>query len=264
MYNIILIGPVGSGKTTALRTLVEECGKKIFVVATEPGVEHVLGDTSKGGPLPEDACHWKYISPGNFDWAVLRENARLVNTLSMADLQKMAGARRNQFRQFIEVLETLCDFTCDRTGESFGPVDEFPPEWVVAVDGLSGISQMARYLTVGSKPILTQPEWGAAMETILTLVRKLCYDTKCTFILNAHLDRQFNEVGQATRLTVDTLGNKLAPEIIKPFDEILTAKRHGEDFVWSNTEINVDAKTRVLDWKDDYTPTYAHIFKKES
>ena len=86
------------------------------------------------------------------------------------------------------------------------------------------MSQMAMDLTVGSKPIVTQPEWGAAMNTILRLVRKLCYDTKCTFVFNAHLERQDDELTGGTHKTVSTLGNKLAPEIIKPFDEVIYHK----------------------------------------
>ena len=261
-YNIMAVGPIGTGKTTALRTLVEKCNKKIFVVATEPGLENILGDNSKGGALPEDMCHWHYISPADVSWDILKTNAKLINTMSMGDLQKMPAANRNKFQQFIELLSVLSDFTCDRTGESFGPVDEFPEDVVLVIEGLSGVSQMALDLTVGSKPIVTQPEWGAAMNTVLRVIRKLCYDTKCTFIINAHLERQADETGGGTHLTVSTLGNKLAPHLVKPFDEIFLTKRTGNKFVWSTTELQVDLKTRVLDWSDSYTPTFKHFFPK--
>ena len=259
-YNILLVGPIGTGKTTALRTIVEECNKKLFVVATEPGIENILGDKAKGGALPKEMCHWHYISPAEVDWKILITNAKLINTLSMSDLQKMPAANRNKFQQFIELLTVLSNFKCDRTGEEFGPIDGFEEDVVLAIDGLSGMSQMALDLTVGSKPIVTQPEWGAAMNTILRLVRKLCYDTKCTFVFNAHLERQDNELTGGTHKTVSTLGNKLAPEIVKPFDEILSANRTADKFTWSNIEMNADLKTRVLEWRDDYTPTFKHFF----
>ena len=261
MYNILITGPIGTGKTTALRTIVEECGKELFVIPTEPGIENILGDTSKGGALPPDKCHWHYISPAEVDWNILISNAKMVNTMSMGDLQKSPAANRHKFRQFIELLTVLSNFKCDRTGEEFGPVDQFDKDKVVALDGLSGMSQMAMDLTVGSKPIVTQPEWGAAMNTILRVVRKLCYDTDCTFILNAHLERQLDEAGKGTHLTVSTLGNKLAPELIKPFDEVILAKRTGDKFAWSTIEMEVDLKTRLLEWKDDYEPTFKHFFK---
>ena len=262
-YNILLVGPIGTGKTTALRTIVEECNKKLFVIATEPGIENILGKEAKEGPLPEDMCHWHYISPAEVDWNILISNAKLINTLSMGDLQKMPAANRNKFQQFIELLTVLSGFKCDRTGEEFGPVDDFKEDVVFAIDGLSGMSQMAMDLTVGSKPIITQPEWGAAMNTLLRLVRKLCYDNKCTFILNAHLAREKDELTGGERKTVSTLGNKLAPEIIKPFDEIISTNRTVDKFTWSNIDIQTDLKTRVLEWRDDYTPTFKHFFPEE-
>ena len=261
MYNILIAGPIGTGKTTTLRTLVEECGKELFVIPTEPGIETILGDNSKGGPLPPDKCHWHYISPAEVDWQILIDNAKSVNTMSMADLQKSPSANRNKFRQFIEMLTTLSNFKCDRTGEEFGPIDEFDEDKVIVIDGLSGMSQMAMDLTVGSKPIVTQPEWGAAMNTLLRLVRKLCYDSKCTFVLNAHIERQLDEAGRGTHMAVSTLGNKLAPELIKPFDEVIYSKRVADKFTWSTIEIEVDLKTRLLEWRDDYEPTFKHFFK---
>jgi hypothetical protein len=262
-YNIMIVGPVGTGKTTALRTIVEDCGKELFVVATEPGIQNILGESATAGPLPKEKCHWHYISPAEIDWKVLETNAKLVNTMSMADLQKMPAANRNKFQQFVELLSVLANFKCDRTGEEYGPVDSWGEDRVLAIDGLSGISQMAMDLVVGSKPIKTQPEWGAAMDMILRLVRKLCYDTKCTFVMNAHLERQIDETGGGTHLTVSTLGNKLAPELIKPFDEIIFAKRVAEKFTWSTMEMQVDLKTRILGWGDSYEPTYKHFFKDE-
>ena len=261
-FNILLVGPVGTGKTTALRTIVENSGKELFVVATEPGIENILGKTSVWGELPPDKCHWHYVSPAEVSWDILAMNAKLVNTTSMSDLQKMPAMNRNKFQQFIELLSTLANFKCDRTGEEFGPVDEWGEDRVLAIDGLSGISQMAMDLVVGSKPIKTQPEWGAAMDTILRLVRKLCCDTKCTFILNAHLERQLDETGGGTHLTISTLGNKLAPELIKPFDEIIFTKRIKDEFFWSTTEMQVDLKTRILGWGDNFPPDFNQFFSR--
>ena len=95
------------------------------------------------------------------------------------------------------------------------------------------------------------------------MIRKLCYDTKCTFVLNAHIERQLDETGGGTHITVSTLGNKLAPELVKPFDEILYAKRVGNKFTWSAVEMQVDLKTRLLEWKDGYTPTFKHFYPDE-
>lgn len=258
--NIMLEGPVGAGKTHVLRTIIENTNKNLIVIPTEPGIHNILGD------LPLNRCHWHYVTPASTPWKTLISNAKTVNTNDMATLQRLPGLNRNQYQQYIELLGVLNNFKCEREGCNFecGPVDEELDEnWVLAIDGLSGLSIMAMDLVVGAKVIKTQPEWGAAQQMVLKLVQKLCYDTKCNFVLNAHIERQLDELTGGTHKTVSTLGNKLAPELVKPFDEIIYAKRKGEDFVWSTTESGVDLKTRTLGWGDDFPPDYKKLLEGE-
>jgi hypothetical protein len=88
-YNILLVGPVGSGKTHSLRTLVEDCGKEVFIIGTEPGVDTVLKGNVKQGikPLPEDSYHLSYITPAKTDWKILSDNAKLLNLSELGTLQ---------------------------------------------------------------------------------------------------------------------------------------------------------------------------------
>ena len=109
--NALIVGPIGTGKTHSLRTLVEECGKELFVIATEPGIETILGD------LPKDKCHWQYIPQAKTSWQTLIENAEDLNSYSLDVLAKRPSKNKNKYLQFLQVLNALANFTDDRTGE---------------------------------------------------------------------------------------------------------------------------------------------------
>lgn len=252
--NALIVGPIGTGKTHSLRTLVEDCGKELFVIATEPGIETILGD------LPKDKCHWQYIPQAKTSWQVLIENAEDLNAYALDVLAKRPSKNKNKYLQFLQVLNALANFTDDRTGEVFGPVDDFGTERAVALDGMSGLSTMAMDLVVGAKPVKTQPEWGAAMDNLDRLNKKLTADMQCTFVLISHIDREKDELTGGTSLKVSTLGQKLAPEIPKPYDEVILSVRSGDKFTWSTTTSGVDLKTRLLPWKEGLPPTFKQLF----
>jgi len=255
-YNILIEGPIGSGKTHSLRTIVEETDKELFVLATEPGIYNILGD------LPKDRCHIKYVSPAGTSWEVLMDNAVLINQTDPSTLQKMSPINRMDYQQFFDVITCMANFVDERSGEEFGPVDFFDPDKrVFAHDGLSGLSQMSKDLVVAAKPIITQPEWGVMMGNLERFIKKCCADIKCTYILISHIEKIQDQITGGTVISLSTLGQKLAPELVKTFDEIIFAKRTGDKFVWSTTESGVDLKTRVLGWRDDLPPTFAPLLK---
>ena len=254
--NILLEGNIGTGKTYSTRTLItENLVDELFVLSVEPGVETILGD------MPKDRVHWKYISPAKTEWSTMIQNAKLVNSQSMEQLQKMQWPTKKDYTQFIQVLETLSNFKCDRTGEEFGSVDEWGTNRALGVDGLSGISRMVMDMTTGAKPIKTQPEWGAAMDTVRQFVEKCCFDTGCTFVLLAHITKEKDEVSGAFLTTVDTLGNKLAPQIPKPFDEVVMTKRSQGKFSWSTEEAMTDLKARILPFSSQIEPNFKTIYE---
>lgn len=253
--SICLSGDVGSGKTHSLRTIVE-AGRELFVLATEPGVVNILGD------LPIEKCHIAYISPAVASWDVLRECAIQANSFSMDALQKATSPQKDKFRQYIDVLNLLCNFTDYRTGETFGAVDELPQEVFFAIDNCSGICDMSMALVTGMKFATTQPEWGASQRAALALMNKLCSDLKCNFVLLAHVEKQIDELTGGTHTTLASLGNKLSPKIIKPFDEVIASIREKDEFRWSTTEYNMTLKTRLLGWGDKHPPSFAPLIKK--
>jgi hypothetical protein len=254
-FNVILQGPTGSGKTFSLRTLVD-AGLELFVLATEPGIANVLGD------LPPDRCHWHYIAPAIPDWDTMRRGATNINQLSVKQLLDQTGDRHN-YRQFIELLDCCANFTCDRTGRAYGPVDEFGTDRAFAVDGLSGLSMMAMDLVTGNKPCKSQADWGMAMDNLERLLVKFTTGTLCTFVLISHQDREVDEILGGTKITVSTLGKKLAPKIPRFFDEVVQAVREDTKFKWSTSAMGVDLKARRLAISDDLEPSFGQLFAGE-
>lgn len=259
-YNILLVGPIGTGKSHCLYTLVK-AGKELFILSTEPGLETILGEWKKLG-VDMSKVHYTKVTPAVTDWDTLIQNAERTNTLTMEQLQKTPAMNKSEYKQFIDVYRALANFT-DQHGEEFGPVDEWDDSRALAIDGLSGLSRMSMHLVVGAKPIKTRPEWGCAMGNLQNLIEKLCDDTKCTFVLLSHVERQEDEITGGTHLTLSTLGNKLAPELVKLPDEIIYTKREGDKFRWSTIEPGIDLKSRKLPWSDDIEPTFVQMFKEE-
>ena len=56
-FNVMLMGPAGSGKTHSIGTLVD-AGIEVFYLALEPGLESLLGYwTDNDKPIPPN-LHW--------------------------------------------------------------------------------------------------------------------------------------------------------------------------------------------------------------
>lgn len=258
-FNILLVGPIGTGKTYSAHTFLD-AGLELFILSTEPGIEVIIDEWKKAG-VDTSHVHYAKVMPATVDWDTLRQNAEKSNLLTMSQLQSGPSVNKHLFKQFIELYSTLANFT-DQHGEEFGPVDEWDDSRALVADGLSGISRMALQLVVGVKPAPTRPEWGCAMGNVLNLILKLTDDTKCTFMLVSHLEREPNELTGGTHLTVSTLGQKLAPELIKPWDEVVYTKREGSKFKWSTIEMGIDLKSRRLPWADDIEPNFAQMFEE--
>lgn len=253
--NVLIEGPIGSGKTTSLKT-IPECGKELFILATEPGITSILSDTD------ESKVHWHYVPPAKTSWETLIDNAEKVNKFPMDALQKMPGLNKGDYHQFIEVLSSLANFKCDRTGKEYGPVDALGPNCVLAIDGLTGLSKMAMQLVVGAKPIKTQPEWGVAQDNLRNFLDKFTSDTLCSTVLIAHTSKKEDRLNGGFITTVDTIGQALSPDVPKFFDEVIMAVRDGDKFHWSTMEARADLKTRLLTWEENIEPTFEHFFGK--
>lgn len=253
-FNALILGPTGTGKTYSLRTLLPFV-RRLVILTTEPGVEHILGDTDK------TKVAWHYIATATTDWSILKDQADKVNRLSNDQLAKQVGINQDNYRQFIEVLETCSNFKDDRTGIALGPVDEFPEDWCFVIDNMTGLSQMVLDLIVGAKPIKSLPDYLVAQDTLERFILKCIGDTRCSFILLSHMGRERDEIRGGTNLTVQTIGQKLAPKLPPRFDEVILAERKGTEFSWSTAAPDADLKTRLLPIKDGLPQNFSLLFE---
>ena len=252
--NFLLLGESGSGKTYSLRTFIE-AGLDLFVLQTEPGGT-VLSD------LPKEKYHYHYLAPANPSWDAMKDSATKINTLSMKGLANLEGINKREYAQWIEVIGTLGNFTCDRCGESFGDVSTWDSSRVLVIDSLSGLNIMAMDLVVGSKPVKSMADWGIAMDNLGRLINKLVTDTKCHVVLTAHLEPEKDEVTGRVMNMPSTLGRKLAPLIPRFFDNVIHCVREGTDFRWSTATANTALKARDLPISEKLPPSFVPVLKR--
>lgn len=255
----LLLGPVGTGKTTALTTFIE-AGIELFVIGTDPGFEESILDAIHEKDLDINKFHYQYIAPASADWTALINNAEMINKMGYDTLSSLKqGMNKSSYTQFLELLRALSNFTDHRTGREYGPVDDFPENVAFAIDSLSGINVMAMDMMIGGKPTAHQGEWGVAMNAEEKLILKLTSDLKCFFVLTAHIEKEPDIVTGVPIIMVGALGRKLAPKLPRTFSDVILTVKEGNKFTWSTAALNVDLKARSLPIKDGLTPSFGQI-----
>lgn len=253
--NTLLLGATGAGKTHCLRTLVD-AGLEVFIIATEPGIASTLGDTDPS------KVHWHYIAPATASWTDMIQSAERINQLSFEALTKLPDINKRKYHEFLDVLTTCNNFHDDRTGQDFGDVSTWGPERAFVVDSLSGLNIMAMNLVVGSKPVKSMADWGVAMDGLERFIIKLTTDTRCFFVLTAHVERETDEMTGGSQLMASTLGRKLAPKIPRFFDDVVHCKREGQKFSWATDTMNLDLKARNLPLSGGLAPSFTQIISE--
>lgn len=248
--NTLLLGGSGAGKTSALRTLTGR-GIEIFGLFTEPGFE-VVGD------LPDEKLHWHYIPPATTDWSAAIDTARKINTFTFQQLTNLADINKTKYNQYVQLLESLSNFKCDRCGKAFGAVDSWGTGRGLWLDSLSGLNVMAMTLVVGTKPVKSMSDWGVAMDNLEGLIRNLCVLTRCHFVLVGHIERENSEMS-GSQIMAATLGRKLAPKLPIYFSDVVLAQRNASAFSWSTAAVGVDLKARNLRIGDNLQPSFGQI-----
>lgn len=257
-FNVLLMGPSGTGKTYSIGTLVDS-GIDVFYLALESGMESLVGYwKDRGKPIPSN-LHWHKIEAPEASFDEMIANARKINILNLESLSKMSDPDRNKHNQFISILESLNNFVDDRTGEEFGPVNSWDQSRVLVIDGATGLGISAVALVVGGKPVRSQSDWGIAQDQMEKLVRMLCDNCCCHFILLAHIERQIDEVLGGTKIMVSAPGKKLAPKLLPMFSDVILAEREGDKWTWNTASTLADVKTRNLPIKAGLPPDFETI-----
>jgi hypothetical protein len=251
--NTLLVGATGSGKTHAVRTLID-AGITPFVLFTEPGIR-TLADVGC------DHLHYKYVAPATPTWDDLLDNARKINTMSFKMLTQLGDMDKKKYGQFLDVLTTMNDFTCDRCGEHFGDVSQWGTDRAIVIDSLSGLNIMAMDMVVGAKPVKAMGDWGVAMDNLERFLNTMTNNTNCHFVLTAHLEREQDEISGAVHLMPSTLGKKLAPKVPRFFDDVVLCNNKENNFTWSTSAINVDLKYRNLEAGKELPPSFKPLIE---
>lgn len=260
-FNVLLMGPAGTGKTHSLGTLVDS-GLDCFYLGLEPGLESLLGYwKDRGLPVPEN-LHWHMLQAPKAGFAEMIDSATKVNMLSLDALAKMQDPNKSKHNQFIALLTALNDFPDDRTGQKFGGVDSWDNTRVLMVDGMSGINRCALSLVTGGKPVRSQSDWGIAQTQIENLLRMLTEQCICHFVCLAHVERETDAILGGIKLMVSTLGKALAPKIPSMFSDVILAVRSVDKWTWDTASAMADIKTRNLSWAANQEPSFGPIVAK--
>ena len=254
----LLMGGVGTGKTTSLVTYLE-AGLKLAVVINEPDGEGPLVDAITRAGLPLDNLHTCYVPFARTDWETLQTLITNVNRMNFKDLADLKGIKKTNYRQMFELYDALTNFKDDRTGEEFGPVEEFDDTWALSIDSTTGLNTMCRTLVVGAKPAPSIGEWGVMMNVQTAFVDKLTSDLNCFFALTAHVSKTFVEAEGRVMLTPMCVTKSLGDVIPRMFSDVVMAKREGATFYWSTVENNADLKFRNLEPSNTLPPSFVPI-----
>ena len=268
--NSVLLGPIGTGKSRSVRTLLAEypdesgriqkgVGLRVNLLACEPGW------TATNGDLTCDmGFHVAEVLPANPGWKVGIAWLEKISNMSAEEIKKMniPASIRTGYHQFMDLYKTCVSFKCIRCGEDLGSVDDWGEDTALVTDGLTGISKMAVHFTVGPKPTLTWPEVDAAQHHAEGFINK-CVALKCTYVLIAHWAREPGQVEGGTNITVHTIGQKLASRLLlDTFDEVILAERSGDDtYTWNMADGRVDQKARRLPYKAGLRADFTQIFR---
>jgi hypothetical protein len=260
-FNVLLMGPAGTGKTHSIGTMVD-LGIDVFYLAIESGMESLLGYWKDRGKEVPPNLHWHKLAVPKASFTEMIGNAKNVNLLDQSALAKMVDPNKGKHNQFISLLEALNNFPDDRTGEKFGPVDQWDQSKVLFIDGATGVSQCAMSLVVGGKPVRSQADWGIAQDQVEKLVRMLCDNCTCHFVLIAHVEREQDAVLGGIKLMVSTLGKALAPKFPAMFSDVILAERSADKWSWNTASAMADVKTRNLPIASGLAPDFKQIVDK--
>jgi hypothetical protein len=163
----------------------------------------------------------------------------------------------------MKVVSLLRNFKCERTGEDFGPIDDFDDSWAFVMDSVSGLNTMSLDMMVGTKPAAHEGEWGIAMNMEEKLITTIIGDCRCFICITAHPDKQVSELTGMREVLPQFLGRKLAPRTPRIFsDVIMTKKDTLGNFHWSTLEADTVLKHRNVAMSDKLDPSFVPIVNR--
>lgn len=274
-FKELLVGDSGAGKTHAVRSFLGT-GIQPILLATEPGFRSLApcdNDGTNGRPAcpicgPKGSANrahppipYAYVPPtaGNID--ILLGQANDIATKNQSQLANVQDAKRkDDYKQFIEVLTLLKEFK-DANGVNYGPVTSWGNDRVLVLDGLSSIGDMAMDLFAGRRALYDKPDYQIAQRAVKNLMVFLTMQVSCPVVVIAHVGRGEDSLEGRNKITVNTVGQKLAPDLPRMFDDMIHAEREGTNFTWSTATSGAVAKGRNVPILAGMKPDFGVVVK---
>lgn len=262
-FNVLLMGPSGTGKTYAIKTLVD-CGLEVFALFLEPGLETLIGAYADNDlPIP-DNLHWHYLQPRTQGFDQLKSTADNIGKFDLAGLAKMRDMKRGINNPVIDLYSLLNDFPDQKTGKKYGSVDSWSNQCVLVIDSLSALNDIVMQMVIGTKPVKDMADWGIAQNAFMSLLQKLTNGCNCNFVLIAHVERETDAILGGTKLMVSAMGKAITSRIPQPFSDVILTVREGDKFYWDTANSQADVKTRNLKIASKLPADFKPIFEKWS
>jgi hypothetical protein len=260
-FNVMLMGPSGTGKTFSLHTLVET-NLEVFCMFLEPGLETLIGVyADKGMPIPKN-LHWHYLQPKSQGFKGLKDTAEMIGKFDLSALGKMKDNQRSLNNQMTEMYTVLSDFQDQHTGTKFGPVDTWTNGCVLAFDSLSALVRIAFDMQVGTKPVRDVSDWGIVQQVLMSFIHKVTSGCNCHVVIIAHVERETDLVMGGNKITVSVPGKAIAATILQPFSDVILAVREGANFTWDTSNSQADVKTRNLPIASKQPADFGPIYER--
>lgn len=260
-FNVMLMGPSGTGKTFSLNSLVAT-GLETFCLFLEPGLETLIGSYSdKDLPIPNN-LHWHYLQPKTLGFDTLHKQADNIGKFDQSSLGKMRDVDRSKNNQMTEMYTVLNDFSDQRTGRKFGPVDLFPNGSVLVIDSLSALIKIAFDMQIGNKPVRDVSDWGIVQQALMSCIHKLTSGCICHVVIIAHVERELDQILGGNKITVSVPGKAIAATILQPFSDVILASRENSSFYWDTANSQADVKTRNLPIASKLPADFGAIYAK--
>lgn len=244
-FNVMLMGPSGTGKTYSIKTLVES-NLEVFCLFLEPGLETLIGAYSDNNlPIP-DNLHWHYLQPKVQGFDQLKGMVDNISKNDLSGLAKIKDFKRSQNNQAVEMYTVLSDFTDQKTGSKFGAVDTWTNGCVLVIDSMSMLIKILWDMQVGAKPVRDMADWGIVQQTLMSFIHKVTSGCNCHVVIIAHVEREIDQILGGNKITVSVPGKAIGAVILQPFSDVILSTRTGAEFTWDTANSQADVKSRNL------------------
>lgn len=246
--NVLLLGFPGNGKTFSIASLLKQ-GLEVFVIFTEQGRESLFEGLKyyKVTDEERERLHWNLVKTASPGFNALKDIAKKLNTSNQKTLSNLDSISGNKYQQALDLINTCANYV-DQHGVNYGDVSEWGNNRALVVDSLSGINDLCIDLVVGGKPVKSMSDWQIAMDIEMRLIKQLCNDTRCLFVLTGHLDREKEEVMGKLVITPSLIGTKNGTKIGRHFSDVIWSIRTTAGFRWTVKDPQMEQlKTRNLD-----------------